>query len=197
MINSAISAFLNNNNSDIDIQECFDEIFSGVCEPLNAGAFLSLLKQKGENLSDVLAGIKSASQALKKINIAQGEDIIENIVINPPGNMFDISLGVDIIVSASGVGVVKTALPDYLIQNTSFKTLEKLGINIEKLTPDNFEETKFIYSYIDKNSPYLKYTKELQRVLTNDSILKTINKFLNPYGAKNCTLALSSYNKVE
>ena len=103
----------------------------------------------------------------------------------------------DIICSANDIGAVKSIPYNYCYKNNSFNTLKTFGINIEKLTVENFEKTKLLFSYIDKDNAYIKYTQELFRILPFESILNTVNYFLNPYNTKNCTIALSDKNKVE
>ena len=198
MINSAICDILNNKDSDFNIQECFDEIFSGLCDPILSGIFLSLLKTKEELFEDILAGINSARSAIKKISLGvDGGNLIENICLNQMPEYLDITFATDIITSACEIGTVKAIPFNYLYKNSSFDTLKAFSVNLEDLNCENFEKTNFIYGYISSDSPYLKYTQELYRALPFDTILNRINNFLNPYSAKNCTVAVLDKSAIE
>ena len=198
MINSAICNILENNFQDVNIQECFDEMFSGLSNPVLSGIFLTLLKEKNDIFNDISPAINSAKNTVKKISLNYDcESLIENICLNQNEKYLDISFAMDIICSANDIGAVKSIPYNYCYKNNSFNTLKTFGINIEKLTVENFEKTKLLFSYIDKDNAYIKYTQELFRILPFESILNTVNYFLNPYNTKNCTIALNDKNKVE
>ena len=198
MINDAICAVLDNNDFDINIQECFDEIFSGLSNPILSGVFLSLLKTKTQTLEDVLAGINSARNAIKKNNLSLNDNcLIENICLNEQSEYLDISFATDIISAACEIGTVRAIPNNCFYKSNPFETLKAFKINTDNLNFDNFEKIKFIYGYISPESPYIKYTQELYGALPYKTILNTINHFLNPYNAKNCTVALFDKACVE
>ncbi len=198
MINSAIRNIVDNNSQDINIQECFDEIFSGVCNSVLAGTFLSLIKNRETFFDDLLSGINSARNAIKKISLEGDYDFLtENICLNHNNNYLDISFAMDIILSANEAGIVKSSPYAYCSINRSYETLKAFGIDIDRLNYENFEKTRFLYDFINQESPYIKYTQELFRTLPFDSIINTINYFLNPFCVKNCSVALNDKNLVE
>ena len=198
MINSAICNILNGEKSEINIQECFDEIFSGLCEPILSGVFLALYNTLEEKYEDIVAGINSARNALKKTNLDTDYNfLIENICIDQKKQYLDISFATDIICASNDVAVVKSQPYNCFYKNNSFETLKAFGIDINNLEKNDFEKTKFQYSYINQESAYLKYTQELFRILPFETILNKINPFLNPFNTKNCAIALCDKNKVE
>ncbi len=196
MINSAILNFLNNEDQDIDMQECFDEIFSGVCNPYISAVFLSLLKTRENSIEDIVAGINSARNAIKKYNLDIDYDFsIENMCLNEASEYLDISFATDIVCASCDVGAVKVLMPDG--KNKSLSTLKSFNSEFCDFKADDFEKNKFMYAQISTDNPYLKYTQELSKALPYETILNIINKFLNPYNIKNCTLALCGRENVE
>lgn len=198
MIKKAINDILNNENNEINIEECFDEIFSGLSEPVLSGIFLTLLEIKQYGMEDIVSVINSARSAVKKAALTiDSQSLIENICLNGCSKYLDISFAMDVILSANGIGAVKYNPQSGFYQNISFDTFRAFNLNTENLTADNYEKTKFIYNYLSNETPYIKYTQELYRVLPFKTILNTVNYFLNPLSAKNCTIALSDKNLVE
>ena len=198
MINEAIISILNNNDSDYNMQECFDEMFSGLSAPILSGIFLSLLKLEEETSENILQGINSARNSIKKIKLDIDYDfLIENICINKMPDYIDLSFAMDIVCRACEIGVVKSLPSNYAYKNSSFDILKCFGGSFDNFKEENFEKVKFLYSYISSDNPYIKYTQELFKVLPYDTILNRINCFLNPYGIKNCTVALLDKTQVE
>lgn len=198
MINAAINNILNGFDNDINIEECFDEMFSGLSDSVLSGVFLTLLEVKQYDINDILLAINSAKAAIKKIKLTiDSSSLIENLCLNDNSKYLDISFAMDIILSANSIGIAKYNPSSSFYKNSSFDTLRAFGLNAEKLVEDNWEKTKFIYYYLSNETPYLKYTKDLYRTLPFKTILNTINYFLNPFGAKNCAIALSDKSMVE
>lgn len=198
MINSAICAILENKDTEINTQECFDEIFSGISSSYSAAIFLALINLQELCKEDIISGTVSARNAVKKYNLNKDYNtMLENICLNPSNEYLDISFAMDIITSACEIGTVKSYIPNVIHKNKSFETLNTFGINIENLSAENFEKINFIYSYISQDEPYVKYTKELINALPFKSLLDITTCFLNPYNSKNCTLALCNKKQVE
>ena len=198
MINTAITNIINGTNADINIEECFDEIFSGLSDSVLSGIFLSLLEIRQYDSDEIVSAINSARGAIKKIKLAvDSNSLIENFCLNNCPKYLDISFAMDIILSANNLGAVKYIPLNSFYQNTSFDTFKAFGADLGKLTTDNYEKTKFVYYCLDKSEPYMKYTKELYRILPFKTILNITNHFLNPFGAKSCAVALSDKDLVE
>ena len=196
MINNTILSLLNNDSSNINVQECFDEIFSGMANPYTSAIFLSLLKTRQENTDDILFGINSARSAIKKISLDTDYDfLIENICLDEMPQYLDISFAMDIVCASCNVSVIKSATTDK--EKISYSTLKALDIDISNLKTEDFEKNKFMYSFISNENPYVKYTQELSKALPYRTILNIINNFLNPYSVKNCTLALCGRENVQ
>jgi len=198
MINKVIKNIINNSDVDVNIEECFDEIFSGLSDSVISGVFLALLEMKQYDVDDIVAAINSARASVKKINTDIDKDfLIENICLNQCSEYLDISFALDIILSANNIGAIKFTSSNYFNKNNSFDTLKSFNIDAERLNIDTFEKTDFLYKYYPKDTPYLKYTEELNRILPFKTVLSIIINFLNPLGAKNCSVAISNKTLVE
>ncbi len=207
MINEITDKLINGYNADnIEIKESFDEILSGLAGEVCASALITALKAKGETIEETTSAIISSREAIQNINLAfDCENLLENTTLeDEPEDIFDVSLGCDIISSANGLGVYKYFSP-FESNLKSLNTLRFIGIDFEgefsskniyeKL--DKFEKCGFIYLKLSSHEAYFKYTSNILRSLKFKNILNTVNKFLNPLKAKNQMIGLNNKDDVE
>ncbi len=195
MINSAINKLLSKNDLESTIiYEVFEEILSGIATPIQTSSFLTALKTKPETLEELFYSIDASRGFVKKINLPYScDNLIENITMNEDSSIIDISFAVDIICSANNLGVLKYSFN----MDKAFQTLSFFSENFFNKTLNNFERLCFGYFLLDKNEPYYKYSSIVDKNLTFDNIFSIIDKFLNPYGAKNQVIGVNRGELVE
>jgi len=200
MINEAINKLLLGNDlDDITIMEVFDEILSGLADSVVASSFITALKMKNESWEEAANSILASRNAINKINFNyNNENLIENIVLFEDKNTLDISLATDIICAANNLGALKYSFNSPFYKNNSFEVLSKLNINFnnEKFK-DEFEILNFAYMLLEPEEAYYKYSSQISRKLPFFNIFNTIDKMLNPYGAKNQMIGVNGYDFVE
>ena len=200
MIKNAINKLiLGQNLSEIDVKEVFDEILTGLSEPVNSSSFVTALKIKGETEDEIASAILASKEAVKKINLQfPKENLIENISMLNSSDYIDISFAMDLICAANSLGSVKYSFSFPFRENPSFKTARKIfDVNELNFNNDFFEKNCLSYLSIFNDEPYLKYTGEISRVLPFKNILNLTDIFLNPFDTKNLFFGVNDKNDVE
>ena len=202
MIKDAINQLVNGVDVNlIDFREVFDEIFSGLSEVSQSASFLTVLKTKELNNELYFSAITSARDANKYNGfLRNNDDSIESVVFNEEEKFFDISFGMDIICSASGLKVAKYSYDYPNFNNKAFEILKKCNVNIPDFSVDfscSFEKTGFIYANLSNDDPFFKYSRELINNLPFDNMLFKVSKMLNPFGVKNQYIGVKTRKEVE
>lgn len=199
MINEAINILSEGKDLTFtNTQEVFDEILSGLANEIQTTSFLTALKTKSANADEITAAILSSREALKAplININCNNNI-ENIIYGETSSYIDISLACDLICSSCDIFTSKYSFK--CNKNTSFEILSLLGIDIKKqLSYDmDFENVNFAYFYLSDNSPYVKYSENIRKMLPFNSIFNVTRKMLNPLKNKNLFLGIKNQNQLQ
>ncbi len=182
--------------SSTDVKEVFDEILSGLADDILTSSFVTALKVKGETDDEITAAILASRDSFKKFDVLHFNSI-ENISFLQNDNFIDISFAMDVVLSASGVGVVKYLTDDYIDFSKSFLTFKNSGANNFEYSPDLFEKTHFAYFKISPNENYIKYSRDVFNKLCFNNIFTVINRLLNPLGVKNQFIGVDNKENVE
>lgn len=199
MIKDAINMLIQGYNlTSTDVKEVFDEILSGLADEILVSSFLTALKIKGENTDELSSAILSSRDSFKRYNSSfSGDEMFENILFYNVSDCFDISFAVDVVLSAANLKVVKYCLMSDMDFNKSFKTLKHFGVNNFDYNETLFEKLGFSYFVFPSDENYVKYTKNLSRILCFKNILNLLDKMLNPLKVKNQVIGVLEKDEVE
>lgn len=202
MINEALNKLLLGVDLDeIMTLEVFDEILSGLADITTASSFITALKIKGETILELFEAITSARNSINKINFDYNcENLIENIFLNAPSDIIDISFTNDLICAANGLGAVKYSFNSPFYLNNSFNTLSAFGVDLtdkNETFKNEFEILNFAYMFLQNDEPYCKYSFEISRKLPFTNIFNLIDKMLNPSGALNQMIGINNKTQIQ
>ena len=184
--------------SSTDVREVFDEILFGLADEILVSSFLTALKIKGETVEEIVASILSSRDSFKPFySSCSKDDMFENVLFSDSFDCFDISFAVDIILSACGLNVTKYSLFSDFKNNQSLQTLKLLGVDNFEYSESDFEKLGFSYFVFPSCENYIKYTRNILRVLSFYSILNITDKMLNPLGVKNQVIGVAKKELVE
>lgn len=187
MIKEAISIIIQNISlSESEMAECMTEIMEGRATDAQIGAFLTVLRIKGETIEEITAAARIMREKATKINAPEG--VIDTC--GTGGDMsgtFNISTTTALVVAASGVPVAKHGNRSVSSQSGSADVLEALGVNIE-LPPEKVEkclfETNFGFLFAPLFHPAMKFAIGPRREIGIRTIFNILGPLTNPANAK-------------
>lgn len=172
--------------SELEMQECMNEIMEGRATDAQIGAFLTALRLKGEKVPEITAAARVMRQKAAMIKAPEGT----LDTCGTGGDMtgtFNISTTAAIVVAASGVPVAKHGNRSVSSKSGSADVLEALGIKID-LPPDKVErclfETGFGFLFAPLFHPAMKYAIGPRREMGIRTIFNILGPLTNPAGAK-------------
>jgi len=204
MINCVINKLIDNIEPDeAELNEAFDEMFSGLSDEITSTSFITLLKEKEDLFQTksmcLSCAIKSARGSISKIRQIQSNlPTFEILQFKNFENYFDISFVMDIILASNDILTTKYIFPFQKTQ--SFETLKTFNIKPKDVCDDvieNLEKTNFLYFNISNTEPYYKYTNNILRNLPFKNILNIVEKFLSPINVKNQFFGVETKDDVE
>lgn len=182
--------------SQTDTKEVFDEILSGLSDDILTSSFATALKIKGETVEEISSAISISCESIKKYSCILS-DTMQIVPFLDNDNYIDIAFGVDIVLSACGIGVFKYCLDSYFDFNKSFLTLKNAGVSNFSYNENLFEKTNFAYFQLDSALNYIKYTKNVSNKMCFKNIFSITDKLLNPLHSKNIFIGLNDKDLVE
>jgi len=176
----------------------FEEAKEGIegiltsADPVQAGAFLALLRAKGETPTEV-AGM---AQTMRKhlIPVKTEQPVLD--IVGTGGDKahtVNISTGAALVAAACGVPVAKHGNRSVSSQCGSADVLEELGVRIH-LTPDevaqSIQEVGFGFMFAPLFHPAMKAIAPIRKSLKIRTIFNILGPLLNPAQAQYCMVGV-------
>ena len=168
-------------------QEAMDLLMAGETPPEHVGAFLGVLKGKGESIQEIAGLVESMRNHALKLPI-QRQDLIDTCGTGGDGaHTFNISTVNSFIVAAAGLGVVKHGNRSISSKCGSADVLEELGVPID-LTPEecaqSVDDIGFGFLFARTLHPSVKNVAPIRSSLGVRTVFNLLGPLTNPAGAK-------------
>lgn len=165
----------------------FDGIMSGEATPAQIGAFIGMLRMKGESIDELAGGAASLRRHAVFIDTG-GARVVDTCGTGGDGQgTFNVSTTAALIVAGAGVPVAKHGNRAISSRSGSADLLAALGVNIEA-TPDTVEacvrEAGIGFLFAPKLHPAMKHAMGPRRELGIRTIFNMLGPLSNPAGAK-------------
>lgn len=165
----------------------FDLIMSGQATPAQIGAFLALLRMKGETVNEIAGGASSLRRHAVFIDTG-GLPVVDTCGTGGDGcHTFNISTTAAFVVAGAGVPVAKHGNRAITSKCGSADLLAELGVNLE-VPPDVVEEcireVGIGFLFAPKLHPAMKNAMGPRRELGIRTMFNMLGPLSNPAGAK-------------
>jgi anthranilate phosphoribosyltransferase len=172
--------------SESEMAECMTEIMEGKATDAQIGAFLTALRLKGEEVSEITGAARIMREKATAIKAPEGT----LDTCGTGGDMagtFNISTTTAIVISACGVPVAKHGNRSVSSQSGSADVLEALGVKID-LPSEKVEqclfETGFGFLFAPLFHPAMKYAIGPRKEMGIRTIFNILGPITNPAGAR-------------
>lgn len=200
MIKEAINLLVQDIHlSETEMSECMREIMDGKATDAQIGAFLTVLRIKGETVEEITGAARIMRE--KAATIKAPEGVVDTC--GTGGDMshtFNISTAAAIVVAAAGVPIAKHGNRSVSSKSGSADVLEALGVKID-LAPDKVEkclfETGFGFLFAPIFHPAMKYAVGPRKEIGIRTIFNILGPLTNPAGAKRQVLGVFSDKLIE
>jgi len=178
----------------------FDLIMSGEATPAQIGAFVALLRMKGESIDEIAGGAASMRRHAVYVD-AGGLPVVDTCGTGGDRcGTFNISTTAAFVVAGAGVPVAKHGNRAITSQCGSADLLAQLGVNIE-VPPDVVEtcirEAGIGFLFAPKLHPAMKHAMGPRRELGIRTIFNMLGPLTNPAGAKGQIIGVFSPELTE
>lgn len=167
--------------------DAFDVIMSGEATMAQMGAFLALLRSKGETV-DELAGASASMRRHAVFVDPRGKPVVDTCGTGGDSlGTFNISTTAAFVVAGAGVPVAKHGNRSITSKSGSADVLAELGVNIE-ISPDVMEEciheVGIGFLFAPKLHPAMKHAMGPRKELGFRTIFNLLGPLANPAGAR-------------
>jgi anthranilate phosphoribosyltransferase len=180
--------------TDIEMEFIMNEIMEGEVSPIQIGAFLVLLRQKGEEVEEIFGASKSI--LAKAIHPDLGSDFIDTCGTGGDGsNTFNISTAGSLLAHACGVKIAKHGNRSVSSRCGSADVLEHMGFKIDlnkEQAEHLYKETGFVFLFAPLYHSAMKVVAPVRRELGIRTIFNMLGPLLNPAGAKRQVIGVYS-----
>ena len=183
-----------------EAMQAFDIIMKGEATPAQIGAFLALLRVKGETVEEIAGGAASMRRHALFINV-HDRFVVDTCGTGGDGlNTFNISTTAAFVVAGAGVAVAKHGNRGITSKCGSADLLAELGVNIEA-DPETVEncirETNIGFLFAPKLHPAMKHAIGPRKELGIRTIFNMLGPLTNPAGAKGQVIGVFSPELTE
>ncbi len=163
-----------------------DMIMSGEALPSQIGAFIALLRLKGETVTEITQAVRVMRDKCAKVEV--DFPVMDTCSTGGTGiNHFNVSTTTAFVVAGAGVRVAKHGNRAVTGRCGSADVLEKLGVNID-LSPreagEVLENTGICFMYAPVHHKAMKYAAGPRKELGFRTIFNIIGPLTNPADAK-------------
>ncbi|MGE4551836.1 MAG: anthranilate phosphoribosyltransferase [Desulfovibrionaceae bacterium] len=173
--------------SDEQASFMFDELMAGRLEPAQAGAFFMGLRCKGEDSTDLAAGVRAGlANAVKIPGVTDANPfpMIDTCGTGGDGQMsFNCSTAVALFLADMGYKVVKHGNRAASSSTGSADALEALGVPLDVKPEDvlaHLERDNFIFLFAAAYHPAFRYIMPVRKALAMRTIFNFMGPLLNP-----------------
>ena len=188
MMQEAIAQLLEREDlSREQAREVMNTIMSGEATPGQIGAFLALLRLKGET-ADEIAGCAEAMRAHVLSVQPRRDDLVDTAGTGGDGaRTINISTAAALVAAAAGAGVAKHGNRAVSSASGSADVLEALGFELE-LPPARIErsidELGFGFLFAPTHHPAMRHAAPVRRELAARTVFNVLGPLTNPAGAR-------------
>jgi anthranilate phosphoribosyltransferase len=183
-----------------DMLAVVDEIMAGTTTPAQIGAFLGLLRRKGETVDEIAGAARAMRSRVTAIN-AGGGDVLDTCGTGGDGRgTFNISTAVALIAAAAGCRVAKHGNRAMSGAVGGADVLEALGVKVDvepAVAERILAETGFAFLFAPKLHGAMRHAAAPRRELGIRTIFNLLGPLTNPAGAKHQLLGVFAAEWVE
>lgn len=176
--------------------DVFKKIMHSEISPVQAGSFLSLLKVKGEQATEIMGAVKLLREKAIKINLKKKRVGDTCGTGGDNSETFNISTATAIVGFATGITIAKHGNKSITSKCGSADVLEKLGYNIY-LSPEKsrhlLEKFGFAFLFAPLYHPAMKNIAPVRRDLPFRTIFNLIGPLCNPVKTSFQIMGVSEY----
>jgi len=192
----AILAFLDDQSlTASEMELIMNEIMEGDVSPVKIGAFLVLLRQKGEEVEEIYGACKSILS--KAIRPDLGDKFIDTCGTGGDNsNTFNISTAGSLLAHACGVKIAKHGNRSVSSKCGSADVLERMGFKImleKEIAEKLYQETGFVFLFAPIYHSAMKVVAPVRKDLGIRTIFNMLGPLLNP--ARATRQVIGVYNK--
>lgn len=170
----------------LSAEQCSSAFQELLNEPIQMGAFLSLLRAKGETVDEILGLVMAMRAQMIRLNLDRPVLDIVGTGGDQAGTV-NISTGSALIAASCGVPVVKHGNRSISSRSGSADVIEAMGYNIHQ-TPQELQEsiqkTGFGFCFAPDYHPAMKQVRSVRNALKFPTVFNLIGPLLNPAGTE-------------
>lgn len=174
------------NLSEQEAVEAFDLIMNGEATPAQMGAFLSLLKMKGETIEELVGASRSMRRHAVFVD-PRGKPVVDTCGTGGDSlGTFNISTTAAFVVAGAGVPVAKHGNRSITSKCGSADVLAELGVNLEApvdVMEDCIHTVGIGFLFAPKLHPAMKHAMGPRKELGFRTIFNLLGPLANPAGA--------------
>ncbi|MBS0625713.1 MAG: anthranilate phosphoribosyltransferase [Verrucomicrobia bacterium] len=164
-------------------------------DPVQTGAFLALLKAKGETADELVGLVEAMRKAAVKVALPFPTVDIVGTGGDRAGTV-NISTGSALLAAACGVPVVKHGNRAVSSKSGSADVLEELGFDLHEDVLKSLAEKNFAFCFAPDYHPALKNVRGVRHSLKIPSAFNLLGPLLNPAGIEHLQLGVYSTKLV-
>lgn len=168
------------------MKKSMDMIMSGEASPSQIGAFISLLRLKGETVTEITQAARVMRDKCAKVEV--DFPVVDTCSTGGTGiNHFNVSTTIAFVVAGAGVNVAKHGNRAVSGRCGSADVLEELGVNINlspKESGEVLEKTGICFMYAPVHHKAMKYAAGPRKELGIRTIFNIIGPLTNPADAE-------------
>lgn len=165
-------------------EQCSQAVFDMLQEPIQLGAFLALLRAKGETAEEVVGLVKAMRAHM--LSLSLDRPVLD--IVGTGGDLagtVNISTGAALLAARCGIPVVKHGNRSVSSLSGSADVLEAMGYPIHQ-TPqelqENLQQTGFGFCFAPDYHPLMNQVRSLRQALRIPTLFNLIGPLLNPAG---------------
>ncbi len=172
--------------SELDAENAFEVLMSGMATPAQIGAFLMALRVRGESVDEITGAAKVMRAKATKVDAPAGA--IDTCGTGGDGaGTYNISTAVALVVAACGVPVAKHGNRAMSSKSGTADVLAELGVNLDaapEVTARALREANIGFLFAQKHHSAMKYVAPVRQELGQRTIFNLLGPLSNPAGAK-------------
>ncbi|HDQ40132.1 MAG TPA: anthranilate phosphoribosyltransferase [Desulfonatronum sp.] len=169
--------------SDVQADMIFNALLEGQLDPSQAGAFLMGLRVKGEDSTDLAAGVRAGLEHARQIPGLSGPRIDTCGTGGDNSHSFNCSTAVALFLAEMGYQVVKHGNRAVSSSCGSADVLEVLGIPLDiepEKVAENLASRNFVFLFAPAYHPAFKHIMPVRRELGIRTLFNLMGPLLNP-----------------
>ncbi len=183
----------------LSAEECARAIEEMVNEPVQMGAFLSLLRAKGETVDEILGLVRFMRSQMIPLKLDRPTLDIVGTGGDQAGTV-NLSTGAALMAARCGVPILKHGNRSVSSRSGSADVLEAAGYNIHQ-TPqeiqESLRESGFAFCFAPDYHPLMKQVRPVRQALKFPTVFNLIGPLLNPAGTEYLQIGVYKPELVE